>query len=849
MKDFFERYQARLEVEDLRRYARILVEDLSGILSGHELVVRLLDEPEREAELDGGMKEALLRNRVLSESETGRLHLPVKYDKKALALITATPSPGRAIHPETAGLLPAFIRLSLEKILMYKINVTDKETGLYNDDYFRTFLRRRLEPRSKPGPGQRPLIPLRLSQEDTHPDLTVLLVEIRDYDRLATQHGRVEAVRALLALAGRLKPPAEGSCCLARLDRGRLALALLKSDLASLEELARQVAIEADVKDLTGPLRLNLAFGLANFPLDFGDEPVSAEADDLRNDGLAEQLLAKAELALNHALVRQGEPVLTYRQVLQFGGRVVQVLPYNRVVINLGRAAGAREGQVFVLNEASPAAEAEVDYKGEVVLFEVREDYALGQVINLRCSISRVTPGDVLVLSRTSLEEPPAGDRAWQGLDQLLGLPDHHRFMVLLAERMEIEEKFALILVRVDGYERYRTTMGHLESDRQLKALSDLLQEDRPADCLTGRFSSDSLALFLPGLGEEEARRLAEGWRDKIKTRLRQTSSFGVIVFPQGTCPRGDLVANAQKALEHAGFFGPASVAVFDAVSLNISGDKRFEAGDWEGAIEEYRKGLELNPRDLNLLNSLGVCYGQRKMLQEALTAFDQVLSLDPDNLMAHFNRGYILAMNGRAEEALESFRRAAALDPENFDVLFHRGRTALDLNLVDEALDSFQRSAGVEDRKPIVFRWLGQALLQAGRREEAVDAFKAAARHDPEDASSLSQLGVLFLERGTDLDVALSLIRQSVTLDPSNGLFRERLGRALTKAGDLKEAEAQYRRAIEMGARGREIFYELGKVVRDLGRPEEARRHFEESLAVDAEFKPAAEALAELKD
>ncbi|MDY6851775.1 MAG: tetratricopeptide repeat protein, partial [Thermodesulfobacteriota bacterium] len=240
----------------------------------------------------------------------------------------------------------------------------------------------------------------------------------------------------------------------------------------------------------------------------------------------------------------------------------------------------------------------------------------------------------------------------------------------------------------------------------------------------------------------------------------------------------------------------------------------------------------------------LGVCYGHQQNSDLALETFDRVLKLDSDNLMAHFNRGFILAGVDRHQEALESLRRAAEIENDNFDVLFQLGKTALELDLTDEALSALEQAAGLEDHRPVVFRYLGQTLLKAGRPENAVDAFKAAARHDPEDAPSLSQLGVLFLDRGTDSEVALSLTRQSVNLDRTNSLFRQRLARALSVAGDLEESEAEYRRAIEMGARSREVFYELGQVVLKQGRAEEAEKLFRESLAVDQEYGPALEAL-----
>lgn len=838
MKEFFDRYKARIEVDDLQRFGIILMEDLSTALPGFEFVVHLLDTPQREAELDNRTKEALQRNKARRESETGRLILPVVHQKKPLAIINATSPLKTVVSTEVLGLLPTIIRLSLDKLLLYKINITDNETDLNNEDYFRSYIRKKLQatPRQPGGPGQ--LKPLRLGDAESFPALVVLLAEIREFDRLAMEHGRLEAIRALKALADWMKEGIHGGYALARVGKGRLGLALLRMDLAATEGLARKVALRPELtsRDLCPPIRLS--FGLAGFPADFTEELGQMESLDFKLPDLADQLVVKAELALHRAMTGKSESVLTYHQVLECAGRVVQVLPYQRVVINLGAVAGARTGQVFIITEASKSTE--VDYKGEVVLIDVQQDFAVGEIINLRYSTSQVQPGDGLILSQTALESSTAHD----GVDQLLALPNHYGFLNRLNDCLGKVKNLAIMLIRIDGYERYRTTMGHQESDRQLKTIWELIKGHLPAETLAGRFSAESVVVFCPELDGVQARHLAETLRDEIKATQKQTCSIGLTVFPCGSIPKTEALYCAQKALDHASFLGPASLAVFNALSLNISGDKRFEAQDWVGAVQEYRLGLELDPQNLNLLNSLGVCYGYQKQFDRALESFDRVLSLSPDNLMAHYNRGFVLEMALRTEEALENYRRAAELDPANFDVLFQYGKTAQGLNRTDEAVTSFQRAAGLDSRRPIVFRYLGQALLQAGKGQEAFEAFKAAVRHDPEDALSMSQLGMLYLERGTDLDVALSLIRQSVDFDPTNSMFRYRLARILGVAGDLSAAETQYHKVLDLGRKSREVYYELGGVLRALGRQDEARQCFEEALAIDPNFESAAEAL-----
>jgi tetratricopeptide (TPR) repeat protein len=102
-----------------------------------------------------------------------------------------------------------------------------------------------------------------------------------------------------------------------------------------------------------------------------------------------------------------------------------------------------------------------------------------------------------------------------------------------------------------------------------------------------------------------------------------------------------------------------------------------------------------------------------------------------------------------------------------------------------------------------------------------------------------------LFADQAGDLPVARSLFQRSVEIDPTNSLYRQRLGRLLFTLGDFSGAEHHLKMAVEHGGRAPEIQYQLGRVAEETGRPGEALAHFETALTSDPAYKPALEKLA----
>jgi len=314
------------------------------------------------------------------------------------------------------------------------------------------------------------------------------------------------------------------------------------------------------------------------------------------------------------------------------------------------------------------------------------------------------------------------------------------------------------------------------------------------------RIDPDRFACVFPHRTAADGHVLAQHLLNAFPDAESPPLTIGVAAYPTIDYARTQIVSNAEKALEHAGFFGPGTITGFDAVSLNISGDRHYQAGDIAGAMDEYKQGLLLDPADVNLHNSLGVCHGVLKDFDNALSAFENAIRLSPQEVMAIYNKGYILLLSGNREKALEYFLEADAREPNVFEVIFHIGQTFMEMGAADKARPYLEAATLANSRSGPAFKSLGACLDKLGLAKDAIQAYKNAVKINPGDADSLSLLGRLYSERGESLDVASVLCEQSVRLSPDNGLFRHRLGHVFLNQGKLNHALAEFELAAAMG-------------------------------------------------
>jgi len=91
----------------------------------------------------------------------------------------------------------------------------------------------------------------------------------------------------------------------------------------------------------------------------------------------------------------------------------------------------------------------------------------------------------------------------------------------------------------------------------------------------------------------------------------------------------------------------------------------KYKAGDAEGALAEYRRSLELQPRPETWLG-IGRIEEDAGRIEAALAAYEQALALDPDGVEALVSTSRASYKAGQAERAQQLLARAAELDPGN---------------------------------------------------------------------------------------------------------------------------------------------------------------------------------------
>jgi tetratricopeptide (TPR) repeat protein len=411
------------------------------------------------------------------------------------------------------------------------------------------------------------------------------------------------------------------------------------------------------------------------------------------------------------------------------------------------------------------------------------------------------------LLSKTDTRalEDPSGVQPPELVDALKArFPDvrtETAFIEAAVEKMTPAKKFAAMAVRCDQPEADSDRSPDGWTAQDWTTIAEIVTDwSRQQRGLWGLIRPDTFAVCCPDQSARELLRRGRQFQQTVCQRLDQTVTIGISEFPCIAYAPAEALENTLKALDHAAFFGPNSAVVFDAVSLNISGDHFYDRGDFETAIAEFKRALSLDATNVNVHNSLGVCFGILGEHDRAKASFRKALELDPEEHMAVYNLGQVYLLGGERAAALKRFVEANDLRGGVFEIVFQTGKLYLETGEPEKGRPYLEEARQLDPGSGQVCRYLGECHSALGNTSEAIDAYQQAVRANPNDATSLSALGCLLDAHGENPEIAMVFCRESVSLAPENARFRHRLGTLYLKHNRLDRALREFRKAELLG-------------------------------------------------
>ena len=225
-----------------------------------------------------------------------------------------------------------------------------------------------------------------------------------------------------------------------------------------------------------------------------------------------------------------------------------------------------------------------------------------------------------------------------------------------------------------------------------------------------------------------------------------------------------------------------------NAAAYNRRGVAYFNNGDYDHALADLSKRIELDSKNPEAYNNRGIVYDHKGDYTPALLDFNKAIALDPKYFGAYFNRGNVWFDKQNYPRALKDYETGIRLAPEASDGYYARGNVYLNTGDYDRAIRDYNRAIELDDENGAAFNNRGAAYFAKGGFDEARRDFNKALGVKPDALNAIKGLASVYFYEG-EYDRAIEKYERAIALDPDDAYLPLHRYLAEVKAG--KEVRA----------------------------------------------------------
>ena len=180
---------------------------------------------------------------------------------------------------------------------------------------------------------------------------------------------------------------------------------------------------------------------------------------------------------------------------------------------------------------------------------------------------------------------------------------------------------------------------------------------------------------------------------------------------------------------------GPPQAVINQLMSLYKQGQLKLVVDQTQDLTVQF-------PKAITLWNMLGASAAQLGKLDQAVKAFEKIISLNPNQASSYYNLGNALKDQGKVEEAIEAYNRALAIKPDyeaalNNVVVALKTQGKTGEKRLKKVLETYNKAQVVKTENANFYFSSALDLQKKGKLEEAIEAYNKALAIKPEYAEA----------------------------------------------------------------------------------------------------------------
>ena len=283
-----------------------------------------------------------------------------------------------------------------------------------------------------------------------------------------------------------------------------------------------------------------------------------------------------------------------------------------------------------------------------------------------------------------------------------------------------------------------------------------------------------------------------------------------------------EAVVNFDAALEQ----GHPPIEIYE-----LRWEANFKTQNYDAALNDVQKGLQIKPNDNYLSLQLGDIYRMKESYEEAINAYNKSLSVNQNLPDVHYYVAYSYSrLNNREKQGLaanEAIKYNTKFAGEAYKLI---GDAAVVAEKPVEAVQAYQRALNVKPDFQEVYTLLAEVYRSQSRFRDGIETLKKGNTLFPENGDMLINLAWYYslAERRNE---AVTYGERAVKLAPDKYVAHTNLCRAYNETGKYTQAVATCTKALELQPNDGEAHLYIARAYDLQKKPDLATPHYKKAV------------------
>ncbi|HLH43410.1 MAG TPA: tetratricopeptide repeat protein [Bryobacteraceae bacterium] len=256
-----------------------------------------------------------------------------------------------------------------------------------------------------------------------------------------------------------------------------------------------------------------------------------------------------------------------------------------------------------------------------------------------------------------------------------------------------------------------------------------------------------------------------------------------------------------------------------------------WKQNDFKRSEQIFSEIHKADPKDLRgLVGWVETLAGENRMSQ-AIEETQKILDQDPSRADVRLVLANLLVRDQQYDRAVQQYRILLEKDPNSSSTWLRLGETYRLKGDLNAAIDALRRSSQADPKDFAALLQLGLLMDGTGHGDQAEPIYERILKIRPDQAVALNNLAFLKAEKGTDLDLALTMAQRALQQQPGSSDFADTLGWIYIKKNLSDNAVRIFSDLVAKQPANATYHYHFGLALLQKGDRPSARRELEAAM------------------